>query len=131
LTYTDGGNNSVTLQLTGGGQMELFRGPDGEARLLRLEGVNPGRSTLSGSVSRPRAGGTGVTFIPRIVGLNGVNNQLQTPPFFIGSATAAAVDQALSSPGITPTVPASGAPHPLGPGSTVVRMHPKDLRKIL
>jgi hypothetical protein len=90
LSYVDNNRNKVTLQLTGGGTMDLVLGPDGQARQLRLVGAVSRRSTLTGSVRRPRSG---LTVLPSIVGLDGARNRLKTPPFQIGAiSTTAAID---------------------------------------
>jgi hypothetical protein len=92
LSYVDNTGNHVTLRLTGGGTMDLVLAPDGAVRQLQLVGVVSGRSTLSGSVRRSRSGGTGLTVLPPIGGLDGARNRLTTPPFLIGVVSATAAD---------------------------------------
>ena len=54
LKYADGASNIVTLQLSKGGLMEMFRFPNGAVAQLQLMGTIAHKSTLSGSVSRVR-----------------------------------------------------------------------------
>ncbi len=83
LTYADGGGNVVTLKLTRGGLMEMFRSPSGSVQQLQLVGVIPRQTTLSGSLRRG-PGGSGHTSLPSISGAAGVRIKLRTPPFFQG-----------------------------------------------
>ena len=80
LSYIDGGNNAVSLQLTKGGVMEMFISPLGVVEQLQLAGTVPRKSTLNGSVRRLR-GGTGRAVLPSIAGAAGVRIRLKTPPF--------------------------------------------------
>jgi hypothetical protein len=86
LTYADGGGNVVTLKLSRGGLMEMFRSPSGNVQRLQLVGVVPRQTTLSGSLRRG-PGGSGRTFLPVINGASGVRIKLKTPPFFFNSRT--------------------------------------------
>ena len=85
LSYTDGGNNKVSLQLTKGGVMEMFISTLGVVEQLQLAGTVARKSTLNGSVRRLR-GGTGRAVLPSIAGAAGVRIRLKTPPFFFGVA---------------------------------------------
>ncbi|MGO9466986.1 MAG: Calx-beta domain-containing protein, partial [Isosphaeraceae bacterium] len=86
LTYADGGGNRVTLKLSRGGLMEMFRSPGGNVQQLQLVGVVPRQSTLTGSLSR-RPGGSGRTSLPSISAAAGVRIELKTPPFFFNRPT--------------------------------------------
>ena len=86
LAYTDGARNVVSLHLTKGGLMEMFRTPSGDAQQLQLVGTIARKTTLSGSVSRAR-GGTGRTFLPPIAGAAGARIQLKNPPFVFRRTT--------------------------------------------
>ena len=109
LTYGDKNGDAVNLKLTRGGFLDLIRGADGEARVLRLVNTVRGKSVLSGSV-RQGPGGDGITTIQSIVGLdpfNHIRSTLKTPPFYVatqvaqtrsaGTITVQAVDLALAS----------------------------------
>ncbi len=85
LSYVDSGNNNVTLQLAKGGIMQMFVSPTGVVQELQLVGTVPGRTTLSGSLSR-RHRGNGRALVPTIGGAAGVRIRLKTPPFFFGNA---------------------------------------------
>jgi hypothetical protein len=85
LTYTDGGNNVVSLELTKGGLMEIFVSPLGVVQQLQLVGTVRGKSTLNGTVRRGR-GGTGRALLPPIGGSAGVKIRLKTPPFYFRAA---------------------------------------------
>ncbi len=86
LTYADGGGNRVTLKLSRGGLMEMFRSPGGNVQQLQLVGVVPRQSTLTGSLSR-RPGGSGRTSLLSISAAAGVRIELKTPPFFLNRPT--------------------------------------------
>ncbi|MDG3006608.1 Calx-beta domain-containing protein [Paludisphaera mucosa] len=91
LNYTDSNGDAVSLQVKSGGFMDLIRGPSGDARLLTLQGAVPGKTTLSGSVSKPRGRGDGVTPIDAIEGLGSfgdVRVSLKSPPFISSSLPA-------------------------------------------
>jgi hypothetical protein len=88
LAYTDGAQNSVTLQLSRGGLVELFQAPSGLVQQLALAGTIPRKSTLTGTVHRGR-GGTGRTTLPAIAGSAGVRIRLKSPPFLYPRATIA------------------------------------------
>jgi hypothetical protein len=86
LAYTDSGRNLVSLRLTKGGLIEIFRTPTGVVQEMELIGTVPGKSTLSGTVSRA-PGGTGRTYLPAIGGAAGTRIRLKKPPFYISSPT--------------------------------------------
>lgn len=81
LVYADGAGNTVTLKLSRGGLMEMFRSPSGAVEQLQLVGVAPGKTTLTGSLSRG-PGGSGRSLLPPITGATGVRIKLKSPPFF-------------------------------------------------
>ncbi len=101
LVYTDSSRNVVSLQLTKGGFMEMFRSASGNAEELGLTGTVARKTILSGSVSRGR-GGTGRTILPPIGGSAGVRVRLKSPPF-VFQATSLVADAEVSKSG-------SGAP---------------------
>jgi hypothetical protein len=85
LRYIDADGDIVTLQLRGGGVLELVRSASGEAPTLRVIGARPTRSVLSGSVRRA-GGGNGTTTLRSVEGLGvfgNVRSTLRTPPFFV------------------------------------------------
>lgn len=84
LKYADANGDSVSLALKSGGFLDLVRAASGDATSLTLQGIVPGRSTLSGSVARQRGRGDGVTPLGMIEGLGSfgdVRVSLRTPPF--------------------------------------------------
>jgi uncharacterized repeat protein (TIGR01451 family) len=88
IKYADSHGNTVSFQLRGGGVLDLVRSGTGEGDTLTLVGARPFRSVLSGSVRAGRSGGTGVTTLKAIHGLEpfgGVKSTLTTPPFFVGN----------------------------------------------
>lgn len=115
LTYGDRNGDAVNLRLSRGGFLDLIRGSNGEALVLRLTNTVPGRSVLSGGVRRG-AGGDGVTTIQAITGLDPfgrVRSTLKTPPFLVATQVAQtqagstvsvqAVDLALASADLVPS----------------------------
>jgi len=91
LSYADSNGDLVNLRLGGGGVIDLFRQPNGEAGIMRLVGTVPGRSTLDGSVRRRAPQGDGVTTLQRIEGLGtfgAVRSRLRTPPFVVTDVPA-------------------------------------------
>ena len=89
LVYDDSRNNQVTLNLTGGGIMGIFRSVNGDASLINLYGIVPHATKLSGNVSKLNKFGTGYTVIGSINGFGQfgyVNSKLTTPQFYVGSA---------------------------------------------
>jgi hypothetical protein len=124
LSYIDAQGNHVSLRLAGGGQIELFRGDNGNAQLLRLAGTVAGRSTLSGQVHKSPAGGNGLTPIPVIAGADSARIALTNPPFVIGtiardSISAQAVDSLLTTGALS--IGPRGNPAPLGRRNVPVR----------
>ena len=88
LSYTDSVGNLVKFQVTGGGFLDLFRNAAGDAQLATLQQGVPGRTTLSGSVSRQHGVGTGVTSVGAIDGLGSfgqIRVNLKSPPFLVKS----------------------------------------------
>lgn len=85
LNYFDSTGDWVNLTMSGPGNIEMHLDPRGEATLLYIYDGVPGRSSITGSVSRSRNGGDYVTTLPVVVGLNRVTNRLRTPPFLIGT----------------------------------------------
>jgi hypothetical protein len=104
LAYTDRNSDAVSLKLSKGGIMQLTRAADGEGQQLSLLNTAPGRSTLSGTVKKPkRGGGDNRTNLTSITGITGVRNSLPINPpspatgrFVVGSI-AAIVDSLLES----------------------------------
>ena len=84
LTFIDRDGDRVNLRLRRGGVLEILRASDGNAQLVRLLGANR-RSQLTGSVSRSRSRGNGVTNLGRLEGaaFGRVDNRLTTPPFVV------------------------------------------------
>jgi hypothetical protein len=84
LNYTDATGDAVTLTLRNGGFLDLVRAASGDALGLTVQGIAPGRSTLSGGVTRQRDRGDGVTPLGAVEGLGSfgdVRVSLRTPPF--------------------------------------------------
>ena len=99
LAYTDRTGDAVSLSLAGPGFLDLWRGLDGEAQVLRFVSTTPNLSTLTGRVV-PRPGKTGTTSIPSITAAGGVRIRLTSPPFYLGGITATAVDSLAVSGGL-------------------------------
>lgn len=111
LVYDDAQGNLVTLNLTGGGIMGLYRTSNGEASLLNLYGIVPHATKLSGSVKKLSKSGTGYTYIGSINGLGAfgdVNSTLTTPQFYVGSAPVSAASVGAGVP-VSLTVSAESA----------------------
>lgn len=91
LTYTDGNGDRVNLNLRGPGNIEVLRGGNGDAQLVRLPGGNTS-STLSGSVRRQNGRGDGITNLGRVENLGafqgGVRSRLTSPPFYADNTPA-------------------------------------------
>jgi hypothetical protein len=103
LTYADSNGDLVNLRLSGGGVIDLFRQPSGEAGIMRLIGTVPGRSTLNGSVRRRGPSGDGMTTLQRIDGLGAfgsVRSHLRTPPFVVTDVSVPATVTSSSVPSI-------------------------------
>ena len=69
LTYADSTGKIVSLSLTGGGLIEMFRTPVGDAQTVILEGAVPHKSVLT--LQANKAGGR-TTYMPPIQGAAGV-----------------------------------------------------------
>ncbi|WP_337177721.1 Calx-beta domain-containing protein [Paludisphaera sp.] len=104
LRYADANGDAVSLALRSGGFLDLVRAASGDAIGLSLHEIVPGRSTLTGSVTRPRGrGGDGVTPLGVIEGLGSfgdVRVSLRTPPF-LASGFPTPAPRAVR-PGVTP-----------------------------
>ncbi len=103
LVYDDAQDNQVTLNLTGGGIMGIYRASNGDAELINLYGIVPHSTKLSGSVKKLSNSSSGHTYIGEINGFGQfgeVNSTLTTPGFFVGSApvSAASVGAAVQVP---------------------------------
>jgi hypothetical protein len=77
LAYSDSQGKNVSLSLSGGGIIEMFRGPGGNDLSVRLVGTIPHRSVLS--LRADNAGGR-YTYLPPIQGAVGVRFRYRTPP---------------------------------------------------
>lgn len=90
LKYIDRDRDSVTLNLSNGGLLDLWRSADGEGQVLRVLGAGAKRSVLSGNVRRGSVGSDGTTTYQSIVGANfgRVDSRLTTPKFFVDEVTA-------------------------------------------
>jgi len=83
FSYQDSQGNAVNLRLRGPGYMDQIRDADGDGQSLILQNVVQGRSTLSGSVRRGRAG-SGSTQLGTIDGLGSfgqIRVRLASPAF--------------------------------------------------
>ena len=80
LRFSDGAGNRATLAVRGGGEVQAWRGLNGDVERLTVVGSTAGRSTLDGSV-RAAKGGAGQVVIPSIQGLAGVTNLLPAASF--------------------------------------------------
>jgi hypothetical protein len=91
LNYVDSTGDAVSVSLSGGGFMEVWRRADGEGRFLTLTQTVSGKSALKGTVSK---GGT--THFDALRGTAGVNlKNFKQPPFIVGSISAVVVDSVL------------------------------------
>ncbi|WP_165064364.1 Calx-beta domain-containing protein [Paludisphaera rhizosphaerae] len=100
LKYTDSNGDAVSLTLKKGGFMDLLRKPSGDASLLLVQGTVRGVSTLSGTVTKPRGRGDGVTTIDSIQGLGSFGDvvvSLKSPPFITSGLPIAASKVARAS----------------------------------
>ena len=89
LVYTDSHQNTVTIKLSGGGTISIFRDANGDASVVNLFGIVPHKSRLTGSVKKQGKRGTGQTNIGQINGFGqfgDVFSTLTTPSFYVGSA---------------------------------------------
>jgi len=86
LKYFDQTGNLVTLKVTGGGYLDEIRDPTGNGLLLTLEGGIPHKTVLSGTVTRTKGKGSGVTTLGSIEGLGqfgDIRVKLTSPPFLV------------------------------------------------
>jgi hypothetical protein len=90
FAYIDSANNTVSLQLGGGGLMEIVIAPSGAVQQLEVAGAVAGKTNLSGSVRRSR-GSSGRTALPPITGSAGVRIKLKPSQFAF--RTAASIDE--------------------------------------
>jgi hypothetical protein len=82
VVYSDRNGDRVRLGADKGGVLEVFRGVDREARVVRLMGAVPNRSVVFGRLT-PRERQTDyLTHIDTLM-LNGAQNLLSDPPFKI------------------------------------------------
>src|SRR5262249_26494621 len=89
LAYSDGSGNVVSLHLRRGGLMELLQAPDRTIQQLKLVGVVPGKSTLTGSVRRGTRAGR--TILPPITGSAGVRIRLSPRAFALPKVVPSAI----------------------------------------
>ena len=86
LRYIDAQNNAVTINVSGGGSMRIYRSTDGEANLISLFGVVARKTKLTGSVKKLSKASSGHTQIGTITGLGSfgqVRSSLTTPGFYV------------------------------------------------
>ncbi len=89
LVYNDSQGNVVTITLSGGGTLAIFRGANGDATEVDLLKIVPQRSKLTGSVKKLNKHASGNTHIGSINGFGQfgyVKSSLTTPSFYVGSA---------------------------------------------
>jgi hypothetical protein len=101
FSYTDSDRDTVAFALKTGAMTIVRDAATGEGIALRLTGTTS-RSVLSGSVKRPRTGGTpnnGRTTLESITGLGAGRNNLSATQFIIpaGQISAVVVDSLLDS----------------------------------
>ena len=78
LTYADSLGKTITLRLSGGGQMHMFQTVHGDVQSLTLVNTIPRKTTLLFHANN--AGGR-YTYLPPIQGSSGVRFRYRTPPF--------------------------------------------------
>ncbi|MDB5351700.1 MAG: conserved repeat protein [Planctomycetota bacterium] len=90
LKYADHDGDLVTLNLSNGGLLDLYRSASGDGQVLRVLGAGARRSVLSGNVKRGSFKSDGVATFNSIIGANfgQVDSRLTTPKFFVDSVTA-------------------------------------------
>jgi hypothetical protein len=86
LAYADSQGKHVSLSLSGGGIIEMFRAPGGDPVTVTLAGTIPHKSVLT--LHADNAGGR-YTYLPRIQGALGVRLRYRTPPFVFRSTPMA------------------------------------------
>ena len=98
LKYFDQTGNLVTLKVTGGGYLDEIRDTTGNGLLLTLEGGIPHKTVLSGTVTRNKGKGSGVTTLGTIAGLGkfgDIRVKLTSPPFMVKPAIPSPCSRAL------------------------------------
>jgi hypothetical protein len=90
FSYIDSASNTVALQVSGGGLIEIVIAPTGAVEQIELAGAVAGKTSLSGSVRRSR-GSSGRTALPPITGSAGVRIKLKPSQFAF--ATDASIDE--------------------------------------
>ena len=118
LTYNDAQNNSVTINLSGGGTLAIFLGANGDAATINLLGIVPHKSKLTGTVKKLSSKGSGHTFIGTINGFGqfgNVNSTLTTPSFYVGSAPVSSASVNVSALSVPVTKVVSHKKTPKGP----------------
>ena len=116
LRYDDSQGNLVTINLSGGGTMSIFRASNGDAAAVNLNGIVPHVSRLTGGVQKLSKNASGVTHIGIITGFGkfgDVYSTLTTPQFYVGSAPVSA-----SSLGRTVSAASVSTKTPKGPKIT-------------
>jgi hypothetical protein len=100
--FTEPDGDRATLSLSGGGYLRLIERTDGSVRDLHLVGDVTAASTLSGTVKRPKTGGsdgqvtlTGLAIEPG----RQFRSALTNPPFRIGPLAQSAIDELLAASG--------------------------------
>jgi uncharacterized repeat protein (TIGR01451 family) len=103
-TFTEPDGDKATLALARGGTLRYIERTDGSQRDLHLIGTVAGRSTLAGSVKRPKTGGSdGLAMLTRLTVEPGqqFRSTLTNPPFRIGPLSQSAIDELLAASGGT------------------------------
>ncbi len=90
LKYIDGNGDLVSLNLSNGGLLDLYRNASGEGQVLTVLGAGPRRSVLTGTVRKGGPASDGVSTFQSIIGANfgQVNSHLTTPKFFVDEVSA-------------------------------------------
>lgn len=89
LKYFDHDGDFVTINITNGGVLDLYRSANGDGQILTVVGAGSRRSVLSGNVKRGVQNSDGVTTLESIVGANfgRVTSRLTTPKFYVNEVT--------------------------------------------
>ncbi len=101
LRYVDSHQNAVSINISGGGSLEIFRGSTGDAATVTILGAVPGKSKLTGSVSKLTRKASGHTTIGALIGLGSfgqVKSNLTTPGFYVIDAPLTSTISAASVP---------------------------------
>ena len=115
LRYTDHDGDLVSLNLSNGGLLDLYRSANGEGQILRVLGAGSRRSVLTGNVRKGGFNSDGVTTFESIIGANfgQVDSRLTTPKFYVNTVTAfirgTATSSARTAFVAAPTTPAAHA----------------------